>query len=83
MFADEQVVANLANIYPPFTYFIAILLMPLGLFVALIQSFIFVFLSLVYISEVSHAPHDEHEAHEAQHSHTDRDDETIAAPVPV
>ncbi|MBA3442064.1 MAG: hypothetical protein H0T92_19565 [Pyrinomonadaceae bacterium] len=57
--------------------------MPLGLFVALIQSFIFVFLSLVYISEVSHAPHDEHEAHEAQHSHTDRDDETIAAPVPV
>lgn len=83
MFADEQVVSNIANLYPPFSYFIVILLMPLGLFVSFIQAFIFVFLSLVYIGEVSHAPHDEHEAHEAQHGHTDRDDETIAAPVPV
>ena len=80
MFADEQVVTNIAQLYPPLTYFVAIILMPLGLFVAFIQSFIFTFLSMVYISEVSHAPHDEHEA---EHGETRRDDETIVAPVPV
>ncbi|HEX8098082.1 MAG TPA: F0F1 ATP synthase subunit A [Pyrinomonadaceae bacterium] len=60
MFADEQVGANIANIYPPVTYFVLPLLMPLGLFVAIIQTFVFTLLSMVYISEVSHAPHGEH-----------------------
>ena len=41
--------------------------MPLSLFVAFMQTFIFVLLSILYISEVSHH-HDEHVAHEG-HGH--------------
>jgi F-type H+-transporting ATPase subunit a len=67
MFADEQVAANIATLFPPYTYWLVpVLLMPLGLFVAFIQTFVFVLLSMVYVSEVSHAPHDEHE-HEGPH----------------
>ena len=51
--------------------------MPLGLFVAFIQTFIFMFLSMVYISEVSHPPHDEH-AHDG-HAHDEA--EEMIAPV--
>ncbi|HEX8138353.1 MAG TPA: F0F1 ATP synthase subunit A [Pyrinomonadaceae bacterium] len=64
MFADEQVAANIAALFPPYTYWLVpVLLMPLGLFVAFIQTFVFVLLSMVYVSEVSHAPHDEHAGH--------------------
>jgi F-type H+-transporting ATPase subunit a len=77
LFADEKVVENIANLAPPYTYWgVPILLMPLGLFVAFIQTFIFMFLSMVYISEVSHPPHDEH----AEHGH-DHPPEEIIAPV--
>lgn len=57
MFADEQVVSNIANIAPPWTGFATLLLMPLGMFVAFVQTFVFMLLSMVYISEVSHPPH--------------------------
>jgi F-type H+-transporting ATPase subunit a len=77
LFADEKVVENIANLAPPYTYWgVPVLLMPLGLFVAFIQTFIFMFLSMVYISEVSHAPHDEH----AEHGH-EHEPEEIIAPV--
>jgi F-type H+-transporting ATPase subunit a len=81
IFADEQVVANISNLYPPYTlWLLPIILMPLGLFVAFIQTFIFVFLSIVYISEVSHAPHDDH--HDGAHQQHDAADENpIVAPV--
>jgi F-type H+-transporting ATPase subunit a len=76
MFADEKVVESIASLRPPWTsFFVPVLLMPLGLFVAFIQTFIFMFLSMVYISEVSHPPHDEH----AEHGHVDGDE--IIAPV--
>ncbi|HYE65700.1 MAG TPA: F0F1 ATP synthase subunit A [Pyrinomonadaceae bacterium] len=75
IFADEQVVANISGLFPPFTYWlIPVFLMPLGLFVAFIQTFIFVFLSMVYLSEVSHAPHDEH----AEHGHKHEGEEVVA-----
>ncbi|HEX8707378.1 MAG TPA: F0F1 ATP synthase subunit A [Pyrinomonadaceae bacterium] len=78
LFADEKVVENIAGLAPPYTYWvIPVLLMPLGLFVAFIQTFIFMFLSMVYISEVSHAPHDEH----AEHGHAHDEGEEIIAPV--
>lgn len=64
MFADEAVSENIATIYPPATYFVLPLLMPLGLFVALIQTFVFTLLSMVYLSEVSHPPHEGHGEHE-------------------
>lgn len=64
MFADEAVSANIAGLAAPYTQWIVpVLLMPLALFVAFIQTFVFVLLSMVYISEVSHPPHDDHEHH--------------------
>jgi hypothetical protein len=55
------VLFNISNLYPPYTLFVLpLLIMPLGLFVSFVQSFIFIFLSMMYIGEVSHAPHDEH-----------------------
>lgn len=78
LFADEKVSENIANLAPPYTYWVVpVLLMPLGLFVAFIQTFIFMFLSMVYISEVSHPPHDEHGDH--GHEHVEGDE--IIAPV--
>jgi len=78
MFADEKVIESIASLKPPYTYWgVPVLLMPLGLFVAFIQTFIFIFLSMVYISEVSHPPHDEH----AEHGHAHDEGEEIIAPV--
>src|SRR3982751_2844060 len=55
MFADEAVAENIASLAAPWTqYIVPVLLMPLGLFVAFIQTFVFVLLSMVYLSEVSH-----------------------------
>ncbi len=68
MFSDEQVFVQITNLYPPFTQFIVPLaLTGLGVFVALVQAFVFTLLSLIYIGEVSHAPHDDH----AYDGHTD------------
>ena len=73
LFADEQVMVTVSNLAPPFTWFAPIALMPLSVFVALIQTFVFILLSQLYLSEVSHAPH-EHAAHGAH----DEGDEMIA-----
>jgi F-type H+-transporting ATPase subunit a len=73
MFADEAVSGNIASLASPYTqFFVPVLLMPLALFVAFIQTFVFVLLSMVYISEVSHPPHDDHEHHGAA-AHADDD----------
>ncbi|MDX6288591.1 MAG: F-type H+-transporting ATPase subunit a [Blastocatellia bacterium] len=65
LFADEKVMDTIAHLAPPFTYWgVPVLLMPLSLFVALIQTFVFVLLSQLYLSEVSHPPHDSHAAHD-------------------
>jgi hypothetical protein len=37
--------------------------MPLSIFVSFIQTFVFILLSQLYLSEVSHGPHEEHEEH--------------------
>jgi F-type H+-transporting ATPase subunit a len=66
MFADEKVMDSIAHLAPGITYWLVpVLLMPLSLFVALIQTFVFVLLSQLYLSEVSHPPHDSH-AHEGE-----------------
>jgi F-type H+-transporting ATPase subunit a len=65
MFADEKVLDTIAHLVPGITYWgVPVLLMPLSLFVAFIQTFVFVLLSQLYISEVSHPPHDRHHEHE-------------------
>jgi F-type H+-transporting ATPase subunit a len=78
MFADEKVMDSIAHLAPGITYWLVpVFLMPLSLFVAFIQTFVFVLLSQLYLSEVSHAPHDSHAEHE------DVDDESVALVAPV
>jgi F-type H+-transporting ATPase subunit a len=77
LFADEQVIGTVQQLYPPISFFFPIGLMPLSVFVALIQTFVFILLSQLYISEVSH-PHEEHGAHAHEH---DEEDDGIIAPV--
>jgi F-type H+-transporting ATPase subunit a len=63
MFADEKVLETVSNMAPPYTYFavpVIMVLMALSVFVALIQTFVFILLSQLYLSEVSHPPHDSH-----------------------
>jgi F-type H+-transporting ATPase subunit a len=69
MFADEKVAETIAHLFPPYTFWLVpVALMPLGVFVALIQTFVFILLSQLYISEVSHAPHEEHGHDHAEHA---------------
>jgi F-type H+-transporting ATPase subunit a len=67
MYADNQIgvafLKLLAPIVPIFTEV-------LGLFVAFVQTFIFIMLSMVYLSET--VPHEDHE-HE-EHGHQGRDE---------
>ena len=68
MFADEQISAIISGLFPPFTQFIVpVILLPLAVFVALVQTLVFTVLSMIYISEVSHAPHDHDPTHEHEH----------------
>lgn len=61
MFADEKVLDTISHLVPGVTYWgVPVFLMPLSLFVCFIQTFVFVLLSQLYISEVSHPPHEEH-----------------------
>jgi F-type H+-transporting ATPase subunit a len=61
MFADEAIAGTVAGLAPPYTQFLVpIVLLPLALFVAFVQAFVFTLLSMVYLGEVSHAPHDDH-----------------------
>jgi F-type H+-transporting ATPase subunit a len=68
MFADEQISLIISGLFPPFTQFIIpVILLPLAVFVALVQTLVFTLLSMIYISEVSHAPHDHDPSHEHEH----------------
>ncbi len=70
MFADEQVAMIISGLFPPFTQLLVpIVLLPLAVFIGVVQAFVFTLLSTIYLSEVSHAPHDhDHdEEHAAEH----------------
>jgi len=83
MFADEKVMETVTHLAPPWTMFtvpnllILVVLMPLSLFVCVVQTFVFILLSQLYLSEVSHAPHDSH----AEHEHEEDEGMEIIAPV--
>lgn len=78
MFADEQVFIQITNLFPPFTQvLVPLVLTVLGVFVAVVQAFVFTLLSLIYIGEVSHAPHDEH--HGDEHHADEHHGEPVAA----
>ena len=77
LFADEKVLETVANLAPPYTQWLLPLpLMGLSVFVAVIQTFVFILLSQLYLSEVSHAPHDH--AHAADGEEHYEGDEYIA-----
>lgn len=62
MYSDEQVFTQITNLAPPFTHFIVPLVLTLlGVFVAFVQAFVFMLLSMIYLGEVTHAPHDDHD----------------------
>src|SRR5262245_52796956 len=64
LFADEKVLETVSNLVPGVTWWLVpIPLMVLSVFVAVVQTFVFILLSQLYISEVSHAPHDPHHPH--------------------
>ncbi|HSE32773.1 MAG TPA: F0F1 ATP synthase subunit A [Pyrinomonadaceae bacterium] len=78
LFADEKVMETVAHLAPPYTWFAPIALMPLSVFVAFIQTFVFILLSQLYLSEVSHPPHEAHGEHRDHESFADDD---LIAPV--
>lgn len=81
IFGDEQVGAAIAGVGAPYTYWVLpALLMVLSVFASVMQTFIFILLSMIYIGEVSHAPHDDHSQHEAGGEANDGS-EGIVAPV--
>jgi F-type H+-transporting ATPase subunit a len=70
LFADEQVAMTIWGLgatvgLPGWTtqLLVPVLMMPLALLVALVQTLVFTLLSMIYLSEVSHPPHDEEHAH--------------------
>jgi F-type H+-transporting ATPase subunit a len=77
LFADEKVLETVAHLAPPYTWFAPIALMPLSVFVAFIQTFVFILLSQLYLSEVSHPPHEAHGEH-GDHESINTDDQLIA-----
>ncbi len=78
MFADEQISGQIAGLAPPFTtFFLPVVLMPLAVFVAFVQTLVFTLLSMIYLSEVSHAPHDDH-AHGQSGAHSEATGEAVA-----
>src|SRR6266542_769447 len=69
LFADEKVVHTVSQLAPPWTWVAPLFLMPLSIFVAFIQTFVFILLSQLYLSEVSHESHEEHEEHDEHEVH--------------
>ncbi len=70
MFADTTLYTEISNLYPPFTHFGVqfLLLLPLGLFVAMVQTLVFTLLSMIYINlALPHHDHAEHDEHEEAH----------------
>ena len=80
MFSDEQIFTQITGLYPPFTQFLLPLpLTALAVFVALVQTLVFTLLSMIYISEVSHAAHDH--AHDGHHEEAHGETAAVHASV--
>ena len=64
MFADHEIAKAFLELVPPL---VPIFTIVLGVFVSFVQTFIFIMLSMVYLSET--VPHEEHDSEEHGHSH--------------
>ncbi|MDQ3920353.1 MAG: F0F1 ATP synthase subunit A [Acidobacteriota bacterium] len=78
LFGDEKILGTISSLAPWTKWGLPVLIMPLSVFVAFMQTFIFVLLSIIYISEVSHAPHAEH--HAEGHSNLEEEGGVITLP---
>ncbi|HEU4595687.1 MAG TPA: F0F1 ATP synthase subunit A [Pyrinomonadaceae bacterium] len=80
LFGDEQILGTISGLVP---WVAPAIIMPLSLFVAFMQTFIFVLLSIIYIGEVSHHHeeghgHDEGHADKEEHVHEHLKEEGLA-----
>lgn len=64
MFADHQIAGEFLKLAP---WLVPIFTIVLGVFVAFVQTFIFIMLSMVYLSET--VPHEEHDHEDHGHGH--------------
>jgi F-type H+-transporting ATPase subunit a len=76
LFGDEQI---LGTIFGLVRWVLPALIMPLSVFVAFMQTFIFVLLSIIYISEVSHH-HEEHHGAEGEHPNLEEEGGVFTLP---
>ena len=74
IFADEKIAEAFTNIFP---IGLPIATMALGTFVAIVQAFIFITLSMVYLSET--VPHEEHDHDEHEHGSAEHGEAAHAA----
>ncbi|HVF45859.1 MAG TPA: F0F1 ATP synthase subunit A [Pyrinomonadaceae bacterium] len=77
LFGDEQI---LGTIFGLVRWVLPALIMPLSVFVAFMQTFIFVLLSIIYISEVTHHHEEGHHGHEGEHANTAEDGGVMTLP---
>ncbi|HVF66480.1 MAG TPA: F0F1 ATP synthase subunit A [Pyrinomonadaceae bacterium] len=77
LFGDEQI---LGTIFGLVRWVLPALLMPLSVFVAFMQTFIFVLLSIIYISEVTHHHEEGHHGHEGEHPDMAEDGGVVTLP---
>jgi F-type H+-transporting ATPase subunit a len=75
IFGDEQILGTISGLV---AWILPVLIMPLSLFVAFMQTFIFVLLSIIYISEVVHEPHEEGHG---EHAHGHAEGGIVTAPA--
>jgi F-type H+-transporting ATPase subunit a len=76
LFGDEQI---LGTIFGLVRWVLPALIMPLSVFVAFMQTFIFVLLSIIYISEVSHH-HEAHHGAEGEHANLEEEGGVFTLP---
>jgi F-type H+-transporting ATPase subunit a len=94
LFGDEQILGTIGGLatnmfawlgqttglpIPAGPWILPAVIMPLSLFVAFMQTFIFVLLSIIYISEVSHH-HEEHHGPEGEHPNLEEEGGVITLP---
>jgi F-type H+-transporting ATPase subunit a len=77
LFGDEQI---LGTIFGLVRWVLPALIMPLSVFVAFMQTFIFVLLSIIYISEVSHHHEEGHHGYEGEHANVTEDGGVMTLP---
>jgi F-type H+-transporting ATPase subunit a len=77
MFGDEQILGTISSLV---AWVLPVVIMPLSVFVAFMQTFIFVLLSTIYIGEVSHAHHGDHDE-EGERGHAHGEGGVMTAPT--